>query len=111
MKVSGNVFNNLSIRVYNDIISGALVVAGDIEFTMFVSVDQTMEKGANIIVDLQRQVIDKLTLVLAEQGYTLPKFHFWQFDNSGENKNKEMFCFASLLTELDLVTEVRRVLS
>lgn len=83
-----------------------LVVAGDTGFTMYVSVDQAMEKGANLIVDLQRQVIDRAAAVLAEKGFSLPRQQFWQFDNSGENKNKEMFCFASLLVELDIASEV-----
>jgi hypothetical protein len=47
-----------------------------------------------------------LGVELAKKGYDLPRTLFWQFDNSGENKNKEMICFASLLVERNIIDEV-----
>ena len=58
------------------------------------------------LVEIQRQAINLLTAELAKLGLSLPRILFWQFDNSGENKNKEMLSFASLLIELELVDEV-----
>jgi len=44
---------------------------------------------------------------LAKHGFDLPKTLLWQFDNSGENKNKEMIAFGHLLVDLKIVNEVR----
>ena len=63
--------------------------------------------GFPVLVELQRQVMNKLAEELAERGYELPKTFYWHFDNSGENKNKEMIAFASLLVEMEFVDEVQ----
>ena len=62
-----------------------------------------------LLVELQRIAINTMTSELAKAGFDLPKTLFWQFDNSGENKNKEMIAFGHLLVDLKMVNEVRFV--
>ena len=38
------------------------------------------------MLEVMRQSMFELSRLLAEKGQRLPREHFWQFDNSGENK-------------------------
>jgi hypothetical protein len=60
----------------------------------------------HLLVELQRLAINTMAIELAKAGFDLPKTLFWQFDNSGENKNKEMIAFAHLLVDIKIVDEV-----
>ena len=57
--------------------------------------------GANFVIEVQRRVIAELALLLKEHDFMLPREIHVQWDNCGENKNKEMLIFNSLLVELD----------
>ena len=49
---------------------------------------------------------DNLAKELEQRNQLMPRIVHFQFDNCGENKNKEMFCFASTLLELFFFEEI-----
>jgi hypothetical protein len=79
---------------------GTQVICGPVEFLMYSSVDQLQMGGANLAIEIQRLAIEKLSIELEKRNLLTPRIITFQFDNCGENKNKEMFCYASLLVEL-----------
>ena len=85
---------------------GIEIISGPIEFTMFVLSDNTIPGGANTTIDVLRIAQDELSIALEEHGFEMPKKINYQFDNGGENKNKEVFTYASLILELDVVHQI-----
>lgn len=65
---------------------GVHVICGGIDTLFMFYTDQFVNKGANIMLEVMRQSMFELSRLLAEKGQRLPREHFWQFDNSGENK-------------------------
>jgi hypothetical protein len=74
---------------------------------MLVNVDQMIPGGANLAIDIQRLAIERLGEALQAENMLMPRKFNFQFDNCGENKNKEMFAFCSLLVEQNVADEVR----
>jgi len=72
---------------------------------MYSSVDQMVMGGANLAIEIQRLAIEKLSVELEKQNLLMPRIMNFQFDNCGENKNKEMFAYASLMVELGYFDE------
>lgn len=58
-------------------------------------------------VEILRLSILKMAELLAEHGLKLPRYLTTQFDNCGENKNKYMFGYLSLLVELAYFDTIR----
>ena len=58
------------------------------------------------MVEVTKQIFKDLSAELAKHQQELPKKIFLQFDNSGENKNKEMFFYLSLLIESHMIDEI-----
>lgn len=75
------------------------IICGSLSFVIFVSVNQLINGGANLIIEIQRLSIQKLAAELEKVGKKMPRMMTFQFDNCGENKNKEMYAYASLLVE------------
>jgi hypothetical protein len=85
---------------------GVRVICGDInEFWIFYT-DNMMPGGANVMVEIMRQAIAKLTIRLARKGYKLPRKWFLYFDNCPENKNRIFQGWASLCVELHYADEI-----
>lgn len=55
--------------------------------------------GANLMIESMRQGLFDLCSLLRTRGLRMPRALWLQFDNCGENKNKEMFGYLSLLIE------------
>jgi hypothetical protein len=55
--------------------------------------------GANIMVEVIRQALIDLGTLIYSRNFRYPRTCWLQFDNCGENKNKEMFAYISLLIE------------
>jgi hypothetical protein len=53
---------------------------------MFTRVDQIVKGGANLTIEVQRVVLEKLSEELQKAGYLMPPIMNFQFDNCGENK-------------------------
>ena len=85
---------------------GVEVICGPAEFMMYCCVDQLQMGGANLSIEIQRIALEKLSHELELHNLIMPPVLQLQFDNCGENKNKEMFCYASLLVELGFVDVV-----
>jgi hypothetical protein len=79
---------------------GVEVVCGDIDEVWLFHTDEYVGGGSNLIVEVIRQVFLELKIRLALKGYSLPKTAYFQFDNCGENKNKTVLSYLSMLTEL-----------
>lgn len=78
---------------------GIEVYCGTIKTVFIYRVDSLVVGGANIMVELVRQALIDLMKLLHENKLLQPKTLWLQFDNCGENKNKEMFAYASILVE------------
>jgi hypothetical protein len=84
---------------------GTQIICGPVSFMMYSSVNQMVMGGANLAIEIQRLALDKLKVELQKRNLLMPRIMNFQFDNCGENKNKEMFCYASLLVELGYFDE------
>jgi hypothetical protein len=78
---------------------GVYVVCGTIEGMFLYTTNQLVDSGADTMIEVVRQAMLDLQQLLNNDGYELPKNALFQFDNCGENKNKLMFSYLSLLVE------------
>ena len=85
---------------------GVYVVCGPVKGMFLYHTNDFIEVGANIMIEVQRQAMSDLARKLQNFGMKLPKHGMFQFDNCNENKNKEMFCYFSLLVETGLLSRV-----
>ena len=61
--------------------------------------DQLVGKGGNLIVEVTRQALSDLAQLLADVNQVMPKRGVLCYDNGGENKCKQVFCYAATLVE------------
>jgi hypothetical protein len=85
-------------KVENRIIAG-IIVCGDLDTVFAYSVDQLISGGANLMIEVIRQGLSDLGRLLKSKGKKVPRFLYLQFDNCGENKNKYMMAYCSMLVE------------
>lgn len=87
---------------------GVEVVCGPIDTVFFYHTDDTVAGGANTMIEVVRQAISDLSVKLKELKHplVLPPKLCLQFDNCGENKNKFMFSYLSLLVEMHQFEEI-----
>ena len=70
-------------------IMGVHVVCGrHIDTKMLFHLDKFVDGGANLMVEVLRQVQKEVGILLEKNGHHIPKIMYWQMDNCGENKNK-----------------------
>lgn len=86
---------------------GCLVVCGNINAYFLFHCHDFVGGGANIAIEITRLTLLKLAELLAELGQQFPKYLALQGDNCGENKNKFMFAYLSLLVELSIFDQIR----
>ena len=68
---------------------GVIVTCGPrIDKKILIHLDRFAPGGANLMVEVLRQVQRDVAEELAALGQKLPKTMYWQMDNCGENKNK-----------------------
>ena len=68
---------------------GIVVVCGPIRTRFVYSMDDLVENGANMMIEVMRQAFHDLGALLADyngKSYNMPKTTFLQFDNCGVNK-------------------------
>jgi hypothetical protein len=82
-------------------------VCGPIEDMFLYTTNQIISGGANILIEVIRQCMLDLQEKLGEHGLPLPQQAMFQFDNCGENKNKLMFTYLSLLIERSDFTRIQ----
>jgi len=85
-------------KVENRIIAG-IVICGDMDTVFVYSVDQLISGGANLMIEVIRRALSDLGRLLKSKGKKVPKCLYLQFDNCGENKNKYMMAYCSMLVE------------
>jgi hypothetical protein len=61
--------------------------------------DQLVQGGGNLMIEITRQAIADCNALLRARGKKTPSELWLQFDNCGENKNRVMFSYLSLLVE------------
>jgi hypothetical protein len=76
-----------------------IVICGNIDSVFVYTVDQLTSGGANLMIEVIRQALSDLGKLLICKGQKLPRILYLQFDNCGENKNKYMMAFCSMLVE------------
>ena len=86
---------------------GVEVVCGPIDEVFLYLVDDLVGGGANFMIEVLRRALKDLSVRLQGLQAQLPKGLLLQFDNCGENKNKEMFFYLSLLVQEGLVDEIK----
>jgi len=70
-------------------IMGVVVTCGpEIDTKFLYHLDKFVPGGANLMVEVLRQVFADVSAILQKQGRRMPKTVYWQMDNCGENKNK-----------------------
>jgi len=80
-------------------IFGIEVTCGPIDKVFLYHTDQFIAGGANTLIEVQRQAMADLAMLLKELGHPFPRVVNYQFDNCGENKNRFMFAYCSKLVE------------
>ena len=88
---------------------GIEVYCGPIKTVFIYRIDSLVSGGANLMVEIVRQALIDLLELLRNRGLRSPRTLGLQFDNCGENKNKEMFGYISVLIE-DFIFDVIEVL-
>jgi len=88
-------------------ILGVEVVCGDINGYLIYVTDNLVDKGANVMVELQRQMIKDLAELLKQKGHQMVESLLLQFDNGRENKNKEMMFYQSMLVEAGIFKSIQ----
>ena len=78
---------------------GVEVFCGPVKTVFSYLTSAFVSGGANIIIEVVRQSIVDLCSLLKHHQMVKPKNLWLQFDNCGENKNKYMLAFSSLLVE------------
>lgn len=83
------------------------VACGNVHGIFVYHVDDMIPAGAECMVEVTRQAVSDLRdLLWNKYALNLPRTGIFQFDNCGENKNKYMFCYFTLLVELGFLDEV-----
>ena len=72
---------------------------GHIDTIFVYSVDQMMSGGANLMIEVMRRALGDLGELLKGRNQMVPRILYMQFDNCGENKNKYMMAWCSMLVE------------
>lgn len=85
---------------------GVEVICGPISEVWLYNISSFVRGGANLMVEVMRQVISEVRDRMNALGFELPKLAYFQFDNCGENKNKVKFAYYSLLVELGIFDEI-----
>jgi len=78
---------------------GVEVYCGPIKTVFVYRTDALVVGGADIMIEVIRQAIIDACSILRQRKLLTPRELWLQFDNSGENKNKQMFTYLSILVE------------
>lgn len=93
-------------KVIETRIVGTEVICGPIKTVLVYRTDAMVGGGANSTIELMRQAMIDTSILLRKRGLLMPRTLWLQFDNCGDQKNKEFFCYSSLLIELFAFDEV-----
>ena len=93
-------------KVIETRIVGTEVICGPIRTVLVYRTDALVGGGANITIEFLRQSIIDVSLMLRKRGLLFPRTLWLQYDNCGDNKNKETMCYSSLLIEIFAFDEV-----
>lgn len=85
---------------------GVEVYCGPIRGEILFHTDDFVQKGANFCVEVYRRTLIEVGIMLKKRGLNMPRVMHCQWDNSGENKNKEMLMYSSVLVELGRFDEI-----
>ena len=86
---------------------GSLLVCGPVKCFILFHCHDFVGGGANCGIEILRLSLLKLAELLAEHNLNVPMQLYLQFDNCGENKNKVMFSYLSLLNEMGIFTKIK----
>lgn len=84
--VVGKDRHSKGIETMESRVIGVEVFCGSIETIFIYFTDNLVSSGANIMVEVQRQALKDLAILLKAQNQEMPKEFIFQFDNCGENK-------------------------
>jgi hypothetical protein len=98
--------SNLDVGSLTNRCMGVEVICGPINAIFLYYTDDFTSKGSNLMVEVIRQAMADLGEQLAIRGLELPKVGFFSFDNSGENKNRSVFAYFSLLVEMKILQRI-----
>lgn len=88
---------------------GVEAYCGPIKTVFVYRIDALGPGGANLTVEVIRQALIDLLELLHNRKLKCPMQLGLQFDNSGENKNKELFAYVSILIE-DFIFDIVEVI-
>jgi hypothetical protein len=87
-------------------IVGTEIICGPIKTVLMYRTDAMVGGGANSSIELLRQMLIDASILLRKRGLPCPRSLWLQFDNCGDNKNKEVNMYCSLLIELYAFDEI-----
>lgn len=93
-------------KVFETRIVGTEVICGPIKTVLVYRTDAMVGGGANITIELLRQAMIDVSILLRRRGLLFPRTLWLQYDNCGDNKNQYNFMYSSLLIELFAFDEV-----
>jgi hypothetical protein len=85
---------------------GVEVVGGPINGTLLYFVDDFVQGGSNLMVEVLRRAVSKLRDLLAIEGLHMPTKAYFSFDNCSENKNKYLLAYFNMLVECQLFVDI-----
>ena len=86
-------------KVIETRIVGTEIICGPIKTVLVYRTDAMVGGGANSSIELLRQMLIDASILLRKRGLRCPRSLWLQFDNYGDNKNKEVNMYCSLLIE------------
>ena len=93
-------------KVIETRIVGTEIICGPIKTVLVYRTDAMVGGGANSSIELLRQMLIDASILLRRRGLRCPRSLWLQFDNCGDNKNKEVNMYCSLLIELYAFDEI-----
>ena len=93
-------------KVFETRIVGTEVICGPIRTVLVYRTDAMVGGGANITIELLRQAMIDVSILLRKRGLLFPRTLWLQYDNCGDNKNQYNYMYNSLLIELFAFDEV-----
>ena len=96
-------------KVIETRIVGTEIICGPIKTVLVYRTDAMIGGGANSSIELLRQMLIDAVILLRKRGLLCPRSLWLQFDNCGDNKNKEINMFSSLLIELFAFDEIEMI--
>jgi len=103
----GKLRHSKGVQHLTNRVIGVEIVCGPVNGVFLYHTDSLVGGGANILIEVTRQaMIDLAEILKTKFNKQMPSKMIFQFDNCGENKNKYMLTYFSMLVETGTLDQV-----